>query len=86
MAIVLLGYVVLKSLIYSAMKPSFPNFQFILIIISMFVLTLAIGLSVRKYIKKTANGNLKIESNLKLLFVYGSVIASLCLLSIFVFV
>ncbi|HHY72157.1 MAG TPA: hypothetical protein GX497_02800 [Bacillus bacterium] len=83
LALVLLGYFSLKSLIYSVMNPSFPNIQFILTIILMIVFSWVIGISVKKYIKKYANGNEKVESNLRVFFVAGTVIASILFLVLF---
>ncbi|WP_096200047.1 hypothetical protein [Bacillus sp. FJAT-45350] len=77
-------YFSIQSLIHSAMKPSFLNLQLILTIIVMFVLTWIVGKSLREYIRKTADGNKKIESNLKVSFVLGSLIATLCLYGLFI--
>lgn len=84
LALVLLGYFSLKSLIYSVMNPPFPSIQFILSLILMIAFSWVIGLSVKKYINKSANGNKKFESNLKVLFVAGTVIASICLMGLFI--
>lgn len=65
------------------MKPPFPSIQFILTLMIMIALSWVIGLSVKKYISKFANGNKQIELNLKMLFVFGTVIATICLLGIF---
>ena len=82
---VLLGYFSLKSLIYSVMNTPFPSIQFILTSILMIVWSWVIGLLVKKYINKSANGNKKFESNLKVLFLAGTVIASIFLLGLFIF-
>jgi hypothetical protein len=65
------------------MKPSFPNFQFILTFILMIAISWILGLSVKRYIDKNANRNRKIETNLKIFFVSGTVIALICLFGLF---
>lgn len=57
LGLVLLGWFSLQSLIYSVMNPSFPSIQLILTIFLMISLSWVIGLSVKKYINKSANGN-----------------------------
>jgi hypothetical protein len=81
--LILVGYLSIQSLIYSVMKPSFPNFQFILTFILMIAISWIVGLSVKRYIDKTANRNRKIETNLKMFFVSGTVIALICLFGLF---
>ncbi len=85
LGLVLLGWFSLQSLIYSVMNPSFPSIQFILTIFLMISLSWVIGLSVKKYINKSANGNKRLELKLKMNFVSCSVIAFVCILGLFMF-
>lgn len=84
LAVVLLGRSLILSMIYSTMETSFPNSQFILSLIIVIVLSWIVGLTVRGYINKTARGDKKIESNLKSLFFNGTILATVCLLGLFI--
>ncbi len=68
------------------MEPVFPNSKFIETLIIMIAISWTIGILVKKYIKKSANGNKKIETNLKTLFLYGTVSASVFILGLFMLV
>ncbi|WP_374723296.1 hypothetical protein [Calidifontibacillus erzurumensis] len=80
LALIIIFYFSVNSLIDSAMKTTFPNLQFISSLIIMKVLIWVVGISVKKYISKIANGNKKIELQLKVSFILGSVIAIFCIL------
>lgn len=63
----------------STTQPTFPNFQFIITLNLMIAISIIFGLSVKKFINKTANGNKSLETHLKMTFIIGTV-SSLVLL------
>jgi high-affinity Fe2+/Pb2+ permease len=70
----------------STMQLSFPNFQFIMTFILMIATSLVIGLFVRRFINKTANGNKVLKTNLIMLFVIGTVFSLVVLMGAYMLV
>ncbi|OIK17175.1 hypothetical protein BIV60_00330 [Bacillus sp. MUM 116] len=82
----LLNYLFISTLMDSTMQFTFPNSQFIMIFILMITSSLVIGLLVKSFINKTANGNKVLRTNLTMLFVIGTVISIMFLLGSFTLV
>jgi hypothetical protein len=82
----LLNYLLISTLMDSTMQFTFPNSQFIMIFILMITSSLVIGLSVKSFINKTANGNKVLRTHLTMLFVIGTVISIMFLVGSFTLV
>ncbi|MEH7013685.1 hypothetical protein V7087_23235 [Neobacillus niacini] len=83
---ILINYLFQQTLMDSTMQLTFPNFQFIMTFILMIATSLIIGLFVKRFINKTANGNKVLKTNLIMLFVIGTVISLVFLLGAYMLV